>query len=233
MQIFSVRHGEDVLFRDSPTISHSNNKVTETAFAPFSSIAIAFANLLHRVGMIRKVVAYHSSLAFNVAMNALFPKKWSWWSDINSQLILGAEPLNNKGHLNFIKDLGVTLVLSKLENFEYNRGLFTQPIQPETWTENNINIWRSPTADGTPIDQEQLQRDIARMREEIIGGGKIYVHCKAGRGRSTLTVLAYLCVYENKSFDEAYAYVKKCRPQIFLTPSQTKFIREFSQNVRN
>ncbi len=60
----------------------------------------------------------------------------------------------------------------------------------------------------------------------------IYVHCKAGRGRSATIVVAYLLKYGTegqtfKNFDEAYGFVKKIRPQINLNKNQQSTILEY------
>ncbi|KAH0855139.1 hypothetical protein HID58_020461 [Brassica napus] len=43
-----------------------------------------------------------------------------------------------------------------------------------------------------------------------------YVHCKAGRGRSTTVVICYLVQHKHMTPEEAYAYVKSIRPRVKL-----------------
>ena len=50
---------------------------------------------------------------------------------------------------------------------------------------------------------------IARSNNE-----KVLVHCHAGKSRSASTIIYYLMKYEGKTFDEAFTYVKYCRPSI-------------------
>ena len=45
-------------------------------------------------------------------------------------------------------------------------------------------------------------------------GGKTYVHCKAGRGRSTTLVLCYLIKYCGQVPEQAYMFVREKRPQV-------------------
>lgn len=47
-------------------------------------------------------------------------------------------------------------------------------------------------------------------------GSKTYVHCKAGRGRSTTLVLCYLIKFFNQDPEQAYAFVRQKRPQVCL-----------------
>lgn len=203
-------------------------RVAEIALAPFRAIAKLFKGVYNKINHARKVVVYHVSLAFNVAMNALRPNYWKWWNEIDSNIILGAEPLRNKGHLQGIKQAGVTFVLSKLEDFEYRDGILTKPVKQDAWQTENITLWHSPTVDGMKIDPAQLSADIRRMHQEIEGGGKIYVHCKAGQGRSAMTVIAYYMAYKNMGFEDAYAFVKGKRHQVFLNPMQKSMLKGFN-----
>ncbi|CAK9152786.1 unnamed protein product [Ilex paraguariensis] len=56
-----------------------------------------------------------------------------------------------------------------------------------------------------------------------------YVHCKAGRGRSTTIVLCYLVVYKQMTPAAALEYVRSIRPRVLLAPSQWKAVLEFKQ----
>lgn len=51
-------------------------------------------------------------------------------------------------------------------------------------------------------------------------GGSTYVHCKAGRGRSTTIVLCYLIKYRNMTPEAALDHARSVRPRVLLAPSQ-------------
>ncbi|RVW32287.1 putative dual specificity protein phosphatase DSP8 [Vitis vinifera] len=53
-------------------------------------------------------------------------------------------------------------------------------------------------------------------------GRMTYVHCKAGRGRSTTIVLCYLVEHKQMTPDAAYNYVKSIRPRVVLASAQWK-----------
>ena len=42
----------------------------------------------------------------------------------------------------------------------------------------------------------------------------VLVHCHAGKSRSASTIIYYLMKHEGKTFDQAFNYVKSCRPSI-------------------
>ena len=53
------------------------------------------------------------------------------------------------------------------------------------------------------------------LHAEHAGRGELtYVHCKAGRGRSTTLVLCYLIKQAGMTPEEAFAYVRSRRPQV-------------------
>eukprot|EP00267_Zea_mays_P035433 XP_008671229.2 uncharacterized protein LOC103648558 [Zea mays] len=58
-------------------------------------------------------------------------------------------------------------------------------------------------------------------------GGTTYVHCKAGRGRSTTIVLCYLIKYRNMTPEAALDHVRSIRPRVLLAPSQWHAISSF------
>lgn len=53
-----------------------------------------------------------------------------------------------------------------------------------------------------------------------------YVHCKAGRGRSTTLVICYLIRQMRMSPEDAYAFVRTKRPQVGLAEGQWAAVRE-------
>ena len=58
-----------------------------------------------------------------------------------------------------------------------------------------------------------------------------YVHCKAGRGRSTTLVLCYLIRQMQMSPEEAYAFVQAKRPQVCLAEGQWAAVREVAHHL--
>jgi len=59
----------------------------------------------------------------------------------------------------------------------------------------------------------------------------VYVHCKAGRGRSTTLVACYLMKAKRLTPEEAYHYLKSKRPHILLAPRQWEAIKLFHKNL--
>ena len=60
-------------------------------------------------------------------------------------------------------------------------------------------------------------------------GELVYVHCKAGRGRSTTLVICYLVARMHMAPEDAYAFVRGRRPQVCLADAQWGAVREVPQ----
>ncbi|KAF8728112.1 hypothetical protein HU200_018691 [Digitaria exilis] len=60
------------------------------------------------------------------------------------------------------------------------------------------------------------------IHRNALSGKLTYVHCKAGRGRSTTVVICYLVQYKNMTPAEAYEHVRLRRPRVLLASAQWK-----------
>lgn len=67
------------------------------------------------------------------------------------------------------------------------------------------------------------------IHEHVKSGKTTYVHCKAGRGRSTTIVLCYLVEHKGMSPVDAYAYVRSKRPRVLLAASQWQAVQEYTK----
>lgn len=94
------------------------------------------------------------------------------------------------------------------------------------------------TASFTDVDQV-----LSRMHDVMHPGGPTpgetegtrgaskrvcYVHCKAGKGRSWLTVMCYLTTRMSMSVEEADAFVRCRRPQVNPSATQRQFVVSFT-----
>ncbi|MBA2367950.1 MAG: dual specificity protein phosphatase family protein [Candidatus Protochlamydia sp.] len=148
-----------------------------------------------------------------------------WWTKIEPyNIYLGALPLMNEGHLEKIAELGVTGVLSMVEDFELEAGWVNVPVTPLDWDKAGINVEHIKAVDFCPLTHAEIERGVAYLAVMLEQGQKVYVHCKAGRGRSATIVVAYLMQYQLLSFDEALSFVKDQRPQINLNSYQRQAI---------
>lgn len=85
-----------------------------------------------------------------------------------------------------------------------------------------------PTVDNTALSAEHLRLGVAFIREELGKGGKVYVHCWEGLGRSPTLVAAYL-VSTGLTTEEAWAMIRRVRPFIRPTRGQRDGLTAYAE----
>lgn len=102
-----------------------------------------------------------------------------------------------------LKAAGITHILQVASGME--------PLFPEEFNYKVISV--------TDTDQssiiEQFPVAIAFIKEGITKGGGVLVHCYAGVSRSASCVIAYLMQEKEMTFESAFAFASKRRPEIF------------------
>lgn len=168
---------------------------------------------------------FNVSLAYTMVGNAFWGR--SHWDIVYPGILLGGLPLCQ--HFEHLKVLGVTAVVSLVEPFELEQGAFFAPIQHSQWQKAGVVTKWIKTADFEPVSPKQLEAAADFIHEQLkqqnVPKPLVFVHCKAGRGRSTAAVLVYLWKYHNMSLQEAYRVVKTARPQINLNRRQMTAVR--------
>lgn len=172
---------------------------------------------------------YEASLAYTK-----YTPNSEWWTKIEPyNIYLGALPLKNEGHLDQIAESGVTHVLSMVEDFEIEDGWFNKPVKQSDWHDHGIVVKHIKAIDFLPLKREEIEEGVAFLSEILDGSNTVYVHCKAGRGRSATIVIVYLMQVEGLSFQEAHDYVKAQRPQINLNKQQRQAIFDYFDIVES
>ncbi len=152
-------------------------------------------------------------------------KKVMWANEIplvgegketNGKLFLGSLPLNNKKHPRAFQSLDIKSVVSAVESFEFESSIVGSPLTSEEYSQLGIIQKHIPTADYQPLSSKDLVQGAKEIHEAVSNKRNVYVHCKAGRGRSAMIVAAYFVLHEGMSAKEAISHVKKYRPNISL-----------------
>jgi atypical dual specificity phosphatase len=183
---------------------------------------------------------YQISLMYNVMSNWYKPDTYNWWTQMSDQIYLGALPLKHRNLLsyyysdenqcNILKQLGITDVISINKNFELSAyTLFSKPVSENEWKELGITQYIFEADDFKPIDIRTIHTCvelIERLLEDETK--KIYLHCKAGKGRSVTMYVCYLIKSNpNKSVDEIIQIVADKRSQINLNEDQKENIHTY------
>lgn len=83
-----------------------------------------------------------------------------------------------------------------------------------------------PTVDDEEPSMVQLKRGVEFIQRVTKEGGKVYIHCAGGIGRSP-TMAAAFFVSQGYKLDEALALIQESRPFINITPAQLDQLRKF------
>lgn len=202
--------------------------------APMPALIVAGIGLLVFGGYAiynHKKVKYEITLINSLVKNSIL-ESWSWMSNINNYLFLGAIPLRNKDHLQkLLVEYKITAVLSVVEPFEWEtRCLFSDPVTPEEWKKNNIAHMHLNAVDFDAVhfEPEQIHQGVEFIEQQRQAGKIVYVHCKAGRGRSAAVVICHLLRYGGApNINAAISSVKARRPQMHLGVGQRESVQHY------
>lgn len=124
---------------------------------------------------------------------------------IEPGLLLGALPLWRQDVERLARDSRVSAVLNTCEEWEDHVGLYR---------ELDVQYLRVPVVDFTVPTADELRAGARFIAEALARDRTVYVHCKAGRGRSTCMLLAYYALYRGISPAEAHKLIKAKRGHI-------------------
>ncbi|XP_050367211.1 phosphatidylglycerophosphate phosphatase PTPMT2-like [Argentina anserina] len=168
-------------------------------------------------------ILFYPTLLYNVLRNKM-EAEFRWWDEVDQFVLLGAVPFpKDVPHL---KRLGVGGVITLNESYE-------TLVPSSLYHAHGIEHLVIPTRDYLFAPSfEDISRAVEFIHKNGSSGRTTYVHCKAGRGRSTTIVLCYLVEYKNMTPSAALEYVRSRRPRVLLAPSQWKAVQEYSRCCR-
>ncbi|RZC51488.1 hypothetical protein C5167_019918 [Papaver somniferum] len=165
-------------------------------------------------------VLFYPTLLYNVFRNKL-ESEFHWWDKIDEFLLLGAVPFPK--HVPQLKQLGVGGVITLNEPYE-------TLVDSSLYYSYKIDHLVIPTRDYLFAPSfVDISRAVDFIHENASYGKVTYVHCKAGRGRSTTIVLCYLVHYKQMTPSAAFEYVRFRRPRVLLAPSQWKAVQDYQR----
>ena len=167
---------------------------------------------------------FYPSYFYNVTLKSLGLREW--YNQINDNIILGALP-SNKTASEIKEKYNVTHLLTLNEDHEL--GAFY--VNQNTLEKLNINVERVTICDFVgvpPISDINKGADfIKRVVEDE--KGVVYVHCKAGRSRSSMILGAYFIKHKKMSCKEAYDFLKSKRSVVAWHDMHWRVLSEFEK----
>ncbi|XP_059634878.1 phosphatidylglycerophosphate phosphatase PTPMT2-like [Cornus florida] len=165
-------------------------------------------------------ILFYPTLLYNVFRNKI-QAEFRWWDEVDQFVLLGAVPFPKD--VPQLKQLGVGGVITLNESYE-------TLVPTSLYHAHGIDHLVIPTRDYLFAPSfVDINRAVDFIHKNACCGRTTYVHCKAGRGRSTTIVLCYLVEYKHMTPAAALEYVRSRRPRVLLAPSQRKAVEEFKQ----
>ncbi|KAK7346752.1 hypothetical protein VNO80_21275 [Phaseolus coccineus] len=167
-------------------------------------------------------VLFYPTLFYNVVRNKV-QAEFRWWDKVDEFILLGAVPFPID--VPRLKELGVRGVITLNESYE--------TLVPTTlYYTHGINHLVIPTRDYYFAPSlHDIRRAVNFIHENALSGRTTYVHCKAGRGRSTTIVICYLVHHKMMTPGDAYDYLKSIRPRVLLASSQWQVVQEYYHHI--
>ncbi|WOK93851.1 dual specificity protein phosphatase DSP8 [Canna indica] len=165
-------------------------------------------------------ILFYPTLLYNVFRNKI-QAEFRWWDEVDQFLLLGAVPFPKD--VPRLQRLGVQGVVTLNEPYE---TLVPSSLYQTHGIDNLVIPTRDYLFAPSPGD---IGRAVDFIHRNASSGRTTYVHCKAGRGRSTTIVLCYLVKYKNMTPADALEYVRSRRPRVLLAPSQWRAVEDFNK----
>ncbi|CAF1443653.1 unnamed protein product [Adineta steineri] len=176
---------------------------------PYALIMTSFARTKHDMDLHDKrryiihilydIPAFFLVIIFKLLNNPLN----SLYSQISSYCYLGCLPLPSD--VKILNKIGIEYVVNMCAEYHGPR---------KTYELYNIKQLYLPTVDSTAPSRKTIEKAMKFMNEAFINKKKIFVHCKAGMGRSATIVFCHLVANEKMSPENALKLLKEKRPEI-------------------
>ncbi|MFO0924260.1 MAG: dual specificity protein phosphatase family protein [Pirellulales bacterium] len=141
-----------------------------------------------------------------------------WWSHVEDQILLGARP--SGGDAKRLSKLGVTGVINMCQEYPGPKRQYESLGIEQLWL---------PTVDFNPPTLEYVRMGVDFIHRKLEEGGKVYIHCKAGRARSATVLLCYLVKHRGMTPEEAQAFLLSKRPHISKNLVERPVVQAFAK----
>jgi Dual specificity phosphatase, catalytic domain len=171
--------------------------------------------MLRVICRVYATLLFYPTLFFNIVLCKVFGLR-NWYDRIDEYVILGALP--RKQDVPGLKKIGVRAVLNICEEYSGPEEAFAAA---------GIEQVRLPTIDYTSPSLTTVRQGVSFIEKCVARGDLVYVHCKAGRGRSATIVLCWLLKAKKITQNEAMNLLLERRPHVNKRLDKRKVVGEF------
>lgn len=165
-------------------------------------------------------ILFPFTLAWNFLLGRIL-KVRNWWDFIDEHVIVGAFPF--PFDVDNMASEGVRAVVNTCN--EYG-GPVTQ------YAKHSIEQLRIPTIDFTSPSLEDVRKGVAFVTQQVEQGNTVYIHCKAGRGRSATVAICWLMAARNMDPRQAQKHLLDHRPHVHSTLPDREVVKQFWRELQ-
>jgi atypical dual specificity phosphatase len=162
---------------------------------------------------------YYPTLIWNLALGRWI-KVRRWWDKIDAHVILGAVPFPSDVEALF--DLGVRGVVNTCDEY-------TGPV--DEYMVHGMDQFHMPTIDFTHPSDLDVRAAVEFIDRHAANGDRVYIHCKAGRGRSATVAICWLMHSKGMTAVEAQAWLTERRPHVNQHLPDRPVVQRFEQSL--
>ena len=143
----------------------------------------------------------------------------NWITEIDDVVVLGGAPI---GFCNIperlYQDYGVTSIVNLCEEYRGPIHKYKKLGMSQLWLK---------TTDHFEPSFEDLKKAVEFLQENELDGKRVYIHCRAGHGRSSAVVMAWL-IHKNpfvdlKVLNDELLKLRRVRTYLWTQPNIIKF----------
>ena len=110
--------------------------------------------------------------------------------------------------------------VSSVVNLVSEKPVFWEP-------ERKIKEFKVPMTDFVHPDIEEVQSAVKYIDNELQEGRTVYIHCRAGKGRSATVVMCWLIAHMGMSPEAAQEFLLRKRPQVLDNLKDRDVVKQF------
>lgn len=130
-----------------------------------------------------------------------------------------------------LRELNIGAILSINDIWEKKPRGPSIPYAARDCKQYGIAYMAITSPDHQPLNVLKMDRCANFIHDQMNAGKKVYVHCRAGRGRSAMAVAAYLIKYRNYTVEQAENLIKARRRSATIR-KKTAALHKYAEFLR-